>query len=291
MSPSRVLSSSQRRRQVRRDFDASVRREWVRYEREPWRVLRRTLRERFLRRHLGRLAGTVLELGPGPGRFTPMVRARPRRSVVAVDISREALRAARRRVRPAASLAPVHWVQAAGERLPIRSRAVEGVVAFGNIVSLASVDGSVLLGELARVTRPRGRLLVDFPTPVGATQEFFYLAARRHFLPRVLRRPAYYYVDQVLETGFQPLDPRRMCRWEFRFYTAEESRDLLERAGFEVVDLLSVGPVSRTDDRVIEVARRNRRTWESLLRIEERAGRRAGVSESGDGLLLCGVRR
>ena len=254
-------------------------------------MLRRTLRERFLVRHLTALRGPALELGPGPGRFTPLLRASVRGRVVAVDLSRNSLLAARRRVRSRNRPARVDWVQAAGERLPLRARCVDGILALGNIVSFASRDAPVLLSELARVCRPGARVVADFPSPVGSAQEFFRLASRRRFLGRVLRRPRYYFVDQVLDSGFQPFAPRRLGRWEFRFYTAEQASEELERAGFDVVDTMSVAPIARMDDRVIAVARRDAHTWRSLLRIEERAGRRPGTYESGDGFVVAAVRR
>ena len=291
MTPVSLLSPEARRRRIRQAFDDRVTREWKRHEGEPWRVLRRTLRERFLVRHLGRRGGTLLELGPGPGRFTPLLRAKPRQAVVAVDISRDSLLAARRRARSAPELAPVHWVQGVGEHLPVRSSSVDGVVALGNIVSFASGDGPRLLEELGRVTKPRAALLVDFQTPVGATQEFFHQAARHRMLPRVLRDREYYLVDEALASGILPFDPRRLTQWEFKFYTAEQATRDLGKAGFEVVDLMSVGPVARMDDRLISVARRDRRTWQSLLEVEERVGRRPGVRETGDGFLVCAVRR
>jgi hypothetical protein len=173
----------------------------------------------------------------------------------------------------------------------MRSRSVDGAVALGNIVSFASRDGPRLLKELARVTKPRGRLLADFATPVGATQEFFHQAARHRLLPKILRRRGYYFVDEVLASGIQRFDPDRLCPWEFKFYTAEQATRDLRRAGFDVVDTMSVGPVARMDDRLISVARHDRRTWESLLEVEERAGRRPGVLETGDGFLVCAVRR
>jgi ubiquinone/menaquinone biosynthesis C-methylase UbiE len=171
------------------------------------------------------------------------------------------------------------------------SRSVDGVVALGNIVNFASRDGLRLLKELARVTKPRGTLLADFATRVGAIQEFFHQAARHRLLPKILRRRRYYLVDEVLVSGIQPFDPRRLSPWEFKFYTAEEATRDLGKAGFEVVDLMSVGPVARMDDRLISVARRDRRTWQSLLEVEERVGRRPGVRETGDGFLVCAVRR
>ncbi len=233
----------------------------------------------------------MLELGPGPGRFTPILRERPRTLVVGVDLSRAALGAARRRARRGPALATTAWVQGAGEALPLADGSVAAAVAFGNIVGFASVEGPAVLGELARVTRPGGRLLVDFVSPAAALREFFYLAARQRLLPRILRRPEYYLIDRVLATGFQPLDPRRLANWEFRFYHAEEAERVVARAGFRVEEVMGVGPIAGFQDEVAAIARRASRTWTSLLRLEEAVGRDHGSLEAGDGFLVRAVRR
>lgn len=257
---------------------------------EPQRILRRTLRERFLRQHLRGSRGVLLELGPGPGRFTPILRRATRGGVLALDLSREGLRSARRRARREPGLSRIDWVQGAGEYLPLRSRSVDTVVAFGNIVSFAALDGPALLKELARVMRPKGLLLADFPSPAGSTQEFFYVAARQRLLGRVLRRPSHYFLDRVLTTGFQPLAPARLARWEFRFYTVAEAKKELARAGFRTIDAMSVAPIAAYQDRVAAIARREKRTWVTLLRVEEQIGRRPGVLETGHGFLMAAVR-
>jgi ubiquinone/menaquinone biosynthesis C-methylase UbiE len=183
------------------------------------------------------------------------------------------------------------WVQGAGECLPIASRSFDTAVVLGNIVSFAAADGPVLLEELGRVVRPGGGLVVDFPTPAASVQEFFHVAANRRYLRRVLRRPGYYLVDRVLATGVQPLAPARMARWEFRFYTVDQARKELAQAGFRTVDVMSVAPIAAHQDRIAAIARRERRTWEGLLRIEELVGRRVGTLETGHGFVLAAVRR
>ena len=286
----RTFAPAARRRHVRSAFDRTVGREWRRHEGEPWRVLRRVLRERFLEAHLAARRGVVLELGPGPGRFTPILAAGGRRSVLAIDLSRPVLESARRRLAREAARRSVEWLQGAGELLPLRDASVGSAVALGNIVSFAAHDGQLLLRELARVSRPGATLVADFATPVGAVQEFFHVAARRRFLPRILRDPRYFLVDRVLDTGFQPYAPARLTRWEFRFYTLEEARRSLARAGFRVIDAMSVAPVTRMDNAIAAVARRDPRTWDALLRTEEKVGRRPGVFESGDGFLVAATR-
>jgi ubiquinone/menaquinone biosynthesis C-methylase UbiE len=198
--------------------------------------------------------------------------------------------AARRRSARSKRAAPVHWIEAAGERLPLRSSVFSSVIALGNIISFASVDGRALVTELARVTKPGGSFIGDFASPVGATQEFFHYAARHRFLPRVLRRRRFYFLDQVLADGFQPYAPHRLGRWEFKFYTAEEAVELLRATGFRVVDIMSIAPVARMDERIIASAHRRGDTWRSLLQIEEIVGRRPGVFESGDGFIVCAKR-
>jgi ubiquinone/menaquinone biosynthesis C-methylase UbiE len=291
MRPPRVQPPSRRRRNLRESFDLRVRDEWKRYGGEPRRVLHRTLRERFLRAHLRDSGQLILELGPGPGRFTPILRRGARTRVFAVDLSRAGLRAGRRRAGRQPEGSRVEWIQAAGEHLPFVSRSIDIAVVLGNIVGFAGVDGPVLLKEIGRVVKPEGRLLADFASPAAATQEFFHAAANHRFLPRVLRRPRYYFLDRVLDTGLQPYAPARLARWEFRFYTAKEASTELARAGFRVVDAMSVAPVAAHQDRVAAIAHRERRTWEALLRIEERVGRRAGVLEAGDGFVVAAVRK
>ena len=286
------MDRASRRKHIQASFDMSVGREWRRHEGEPWRILRRVLRERFVGRHLRGRGGALLELGSGPGRFTRMMRTPPRRSVIALDLSRAALRSARRRNPSSpAALAPVHWIHGAGECLPLRSRSVASVVALGNIVSFAATDGPLLLREVSRVLGRRGLLVADFATPVSAAQEFLHVASERRFLAEILRRRRYYLIDRVLTTHFQPFAPRRLTRWEFRFYTAQEATKALTGAGFQVHEIMSIGPIARMDNRLISAAHRDPRAWRSLLEIEEQVGHRPGVLETGDGFIVAAVRR
>ncbi|MCI4365873.1 MAG: class I SAM-dependent methyltransferase [Thermoplasmata archaeon] len=286
-----VQPARTRRGHLRRTFDARVDQEWNRYAGEARRLLQRTLRERFLRRHVDATRETLLELGPGPGRFTPLLRQLVRGRVLALDLSRESLVAGRRRARRGAGPAQLDFLQGAGEHLPLPSRSVDAVVALGNIVSFAARDGPALLTELHRVLRRKGILVLDFPSPAASIQEFLHLAARGRFLSKVLRRPDYYYFGRVLDSGYQPYAPARLARWEFQFYTVADATRELSRAGFRAVDAMSVAPLAAHQDRIATIARRERKTWETLLTLEEQVGRRRGMQESGHGFVVAAVRR
>jgi ubiquinone/menaquinone biosynthesis C-methylase UbiE len=113
----------------------------------------------------------VLELGPGPGTFTIEAarRARPRGSVVAVDIQPRMISALERRVREAGLHNVEAHVSAAGQ-LPLDDRSVDR--AFLVTVLPEIPDKQLALSELRRVLKPNGILSIteefldpDYPLP------------------------------------------------------------------------------------------------------------------------------
>jgi SAM-dependent methyltransferase len=114
--------------------------------------------EELVGRALERLAaapgGTVVEIGPGPGRETVRLAARGAR-VVAVDLSLAALG----RVR-AATGGAARPVLARAEALPLAAGSVDAV--FAQTV-LMHLDLGAAAREWARVLRPGGRVVVLEP--------------------------------------------------------------------------------------------------------------------------------
>lgn len=278
---------SQRRTLVARKFDGGVDREWKRYSGEVRRVLQRELLERFLRKHLPRPSGTVLELGSGPGRFSGALLSCEPRTLVQVDISRGGLTTSRKRFRRHPQGDRIRWAQGAGEHLPLHDGVADAAVVFGNIVSFAVDDGPRMVQEVARALKPRGLLLVEFPQPVGSIQETLLAWTRRRTFRKIFRDPKAYFIDQILETGYQPYAPDRLCDWEFQFYTVDQARAVLAKAGLETFDAMSVGPLTAYQEGIARLAQRERATWDQLLRLEEIAGRRVGALECGHGFLLA----
>lgn len=107
---------------------------------------------RRMRRAFAAIKGQVLEVGVGTGVDLPLYP--PEATVVAVDLSRPMLRRALRRPARARRWA----VQADIHRLPFRDGALDAVT--GSLVFCSVADPERAPGEVHRVLRPGGRLLL-----------------------------------------------------------------------------------------------------------------------------------
>ena len=269
-----------------------VDRERRRYSGSAWRRLVGELRSRFLTQRLPTGPGWVLELGPGPGRFTPEILGSGAR-VVAVDLSLPMLRGLGRRLPAQRGGGRLRRVRAAGEHLPFGEGAFRAAVAYGNLLGFAGYDGGRLLGELARVVRPGGVLLLDVASPAAATSEFLSLAAEQRLLRRVLRDPDFFFLTNVaspVDRIHLPYAPKRLQYWEFDFYTPRGAEEALNRSGFRTADRMAVGAIAAYRERIAAIARRDPRAWRNLIATEEKVGRRTGVLEAGHGFVIAAVR-
>jgi SAM-dependent methyltransferase len=104
--------------------------------------------------------GVVIDVGCGTGRALPPLRhaVGPGGAVVAVDLTPEMLAEAR----PASQAARAALVLADARRLPVADASADAVFAAGLVNHLPDAEAG--LAELARVTRPGGRLVLFHPS-------------------------------------------------------------------------------------------------------------------------------
>ncbi|NNN17911.1 MAG: class I SAM-dependent methyltransferase, partial [Thermoplasmata archaeon] len=162
-------------------------REWNRYEGTPQRDLFRELRERFLDRHRAD-APWVLEIGPGPGRFTHRIGSEESRRVL-IDLSDVMLRRARSSPsdRTGERYSP-DPVRGDGFRPPVRSGAFGEVTALGNVLGFAPEPFPDSLQRLAKSAAPRAKLLLEIMPGTGERSRYLARLPPRA-VGRLLRSP------------------------------------------------------------------------------------------------------
>ncbi len=289
-----------------------VEREWRRFEGTPQRELLRTLRERFLERAL-ETSGPVaraLEVGPGPGRFSPWV-AQGARRVVLLELSPAMLEAALRSAprgppvpRGSSRTPETVWEPLLGDarRLPLRRESFPRVVALGNVVGFAAPKGAALLRDLAETVAPGGTLIVE---SVGAVKERprFLASLNGEGILALLARTPLEELPRRLAEGWappssdrSPRSPERSREGElpssFQFLSASEVRGTLERCGLLVRRQRVMAPLLGDDPRrLLWVSERGGpRSWRALLQWEETAGGHPRIVEAGGHLLTFATR-
>jgi ubiquinone/menaquinone biosynthesis C-methylase UbiE len=101
--------------------------------------------------------GTVLEIGPGGGRWSVILAERADRLIL-VDVSPRVLEVARERLVDAPH---VSYVRSAGSDLPgVEDSTVNAIWSFDVFVHVAPVDQAGYLDEMARVLSPGGVALI-----------------------------------------------------------------------------------------------------------------------------------
>ncbi len=268
-----------------------VEREWRRYEGNALRDLFRDLRVRFLLRHPPSCAGPVLEIGPGPGRFSPYLgdAGHPR---VLLDLSSLALRAARRHLRGRAPPAAGRSEFLRGDALhpPVRSGSCAEVTLLGNTVGFGGSEALPLLHRVADLVAPGGTLLVE--TVAGAGGVSRYLSRfPGGALRRLLAAPPRAVLPRIEGEGFADRPLEGPADATFRRMGAREVADLLGPLGFQLEEVVAVAPTLGADPGQVEAVRPDPKAWAHLLEIEERLGVRIDRQERAAALLLAARRR
>lgn len=287
--PSPEPSESETPRDRYLDLDRyRVEREWKRYQGTPQRDLFRHLRERFLRRHAAP-GGWVAEIGPGPGRFSPLVGGSGTRRVL-VDLSREMLRKARD-MWPLGPDLPVFpgFVRGDGTHPPLRPGTFSEVVALGNPLGFSGEAADQFLGSVLALVRPGGAVLLE--TVAGGGERSRYLARLPpKAVQRLLLAPLPLVKPRLEREGFSPLGDPTPGRHGFRRFGAAELLPELLRRGFETTEVLAVAPSLGADPERIAAVHAAPAAWARLLELEEEVGRTPARQRSAAALLVAARR-
>jgi SAM-dependent methyltransferase len=276
--------------------DYESQREWRRYEGTPQRELLRTVRERFLQRALGEVRagrGLVVEVGPGPGRFTPLLEASADRLVL-LDLSRRMLdESLGRSGRERRGGRPADGVLGDAARVPLRGEIARVVVALGNIVGFAGDRSLGALQEVAGLVAPGGVLVVETVAHRTGTPKFL-RHTRPEAWPALLRQDPTRHLARQLAAGLDPCASAPSSGGveggDFQFLAADAVVRFLNREGFEIRDQMIAAPLTGGDpDLVGSIIAQHRGHLGPLLRWEECAGRFPSILSAGGHTLTAAV--
>jgi SAM-dependent methyltransferase len=247
-------------------------REWSRNEGTVQRALFRELRIRFLRRHTTP-AGWALDVGAGPGRFTPFVGG-PDSQRVALDLSRAMLLEMERR-QEATSDGPRRGVErVVGDALrpPFRAGAFGEVAAIGNVIGFAEEESDRMLHSVESLVEAGGTLVVEVAPGPGERSRYL------HRLPptavaRMLAAPRSVLLGRVEREGFAAGTPRRGPT-AFRRVSPSELTGRWQKQGWTVRETMSVAPALGSDPLRIQAAWTDPLARSRLLDLEEEVGHR-----------------
>ena len=260
-----------------RFFDAYGEAEWDRHGQSAASRVASEVHRAFLVDHVRR-GDVVLDAGSGPGWFT-IELARLGARVHVGDISPMQLR-----------LNEAHVIEAgcedtvvARELLDIRdlsrfpSATFDGVVCFGGPLSYVRDDADRALGELVRVTRPGGYVLVSVMSTLGAM---------RAFLPALIDEARAFggqHAERIFLSG--DLERDTNAGHELRMYRWSQLAALCERHG-EVVSAAAANFLTAGEDAAV-LDGLTPDEWERLLAWEVRLCREPGVLDAGSHILAA----
>jgi SAM-dependent methyltransferase len=243
--------------------------EWLRLEADARQRVILHVHTSILRRFV-REGDHVLDAGCGAGRFSVEL-TRLGAQVAAGDLSAE----------QTALAAQALWSRAAQnhrgrvaqfsiDHLPFGGETFDRVVCFGSVLSHLGEGAEQAAGELIRVTKQGGLVLLSVQP------------AHNYYLP--------YIVEQVRTLGLEAVDEAMMGGTElhdvksipWRQFSRAELESLAESAGCEPV-LISASNVLATihDISLMEEMERDEALWSAFLRWEEHLGQQPGNTERG----------
>jgi SAM-dependent methyltransferase len=257
-----------------RHYDVYAEREWNRHEQDSMARTSFAIHCRYLEEYIS-AGDTVLDAGAGPGRFT-------------VELARLSARVHVGDLSPVQLELNATRVAAAGHEGAVMSRTLldicdlstftdgqfDAVVCFGGPLSYTMDQASDAVGELCRVTRPGGHVLLSVMSSLGAM---------RRFLPAVLdegRRFGADRNDEIVRSGDLPRDIND--GHEMHMYRWTELADLLEPHG-DIVGASASNFLTAQSDDLFESCTDAERA--QILRWELAMCRERGALDGGTHIL------
>jgi SAM-dependent methyltransferase len=253
--------------------------EYARHDSSPEMRIKLELHMRCLRSFVSP-GSEVLEIGPGPGRFTEVLAEMGCR-VSVVDISSEQLNLNRERaVERGYAGSVITWLKAdICDLTPLADGLFDSIVAFGGPFSYVLDQRDLAMRECLNHLSARGRLLLSVMSRWGTLHAFL---RQVHALPREE-------LEVLVETG--DVTPRTTPEaaadghW-FHMFTADELTRLLEENSLSVEFISASNALSTKWGELLE----DEGGFSQILGLEELAAQASGALDMGTHIIAVASR-
>lgn len=267
-------------------YDAYVQAEWSRLETTAYGRLQAIIHSDFIHRYV-KSGYRILDAGSGPGRFTiEMVRIGA--IVTVLDISAGQLELAKQKLSGATLSNHIEkFVQ--GDITDLSTfpdNHFDVVVCFGGAISYTCEKRFEAIGELTRVAKPGGFLLISVMGRMGVHN-----IVRKGNIS-ILKNPdknaelgtSYW---SVLETGDLPgFDSKIGMRHPaMHLFTADELMSLFE--GYDILEIAGSNVTASEISPDLEAIAENPKAWETVVKLEKKANTDPGLVNSGTHIILA----
>jgi ubiquinone/menaquinone biosynthesis C-methylase UbiE len=266
---------------IEKYFDSYGMSEWERLVETPRDLVSLHIHTHYLQKYIKR-GNQVLEIGPGPGRFT-IELAKLGARVNIVDVSATQLKLNEEKVKEAGFEDAIQWRKQMDiiDLSKLKDNSYDACVAYGGPISYVMENADKALSEVLRVTKPRGFIFLGVMSSLGTWQLLVELVFDM-VEDLGLEMMQQLFVDGDVIGKLSPEGHHcHMYRWS-------ELSALLQKLPCEIIVASSCGFLSNsvhTEERLRkEMA--NPETWEAFLRWELEFCREPGAIDGGTHMIV-----
>lgn len=263
-------------------YDKYGRKEWYRLAKDAEAQVSFFLHQHYLLEFV-RKGDRVLEIGPGPGRFT-IELANLGASVVALDISAEQLRLNQEQLTAEGLANAVEaWVEGDVTDLSrYQDAEFDAVVCYGGPLSYVFEQADKAVEEMLRVVKPGGYVLLSVMSLLGTTRRFLSSVVELSFQQGLDQ------VDRVTRSGdlVGPVAQGHYCH----MYRWSELEAMLKRHACGIAAASASGFLVLQDPEVVRLIQTRRAHWETLLEWELLYCREPGAIDGGTHIIAVAQR-
>lgn len=260
---------------VKQYYDEYGDKEWGRLEKSPADEAKLHVHRHYLQKHI-KPGDRVLEIGPGPGRFTQLL-AEFEATVVVADISPVQLKLNREYAGKLGFESAVEdWLELDVCNMGvIAGETFDAVVCYGGPLSYVFEQRRKAMSEMLRAVKPRATILLSVMSLWGAVHEFL------QGVMNICQEENW----QIIESGDLCPATYAESNHHCHLFRAGELRGFLEEMGVEILEMSASNCLSAVWGDRLDDIRKDSAKWQHLLELEIEACKEPGCLDMGTHLI------